>query len=174
MTEQTALEGLEPPTPAAPVSLEPVELEIVRQCHFKAKGEGKRGCGRCGAPKWDVTHIGAPPSINLLGSGNPQAYQGMKARWQALLSDHLRASGLPTGLERVLVEGQITFPDRGRRDQGNYRVLLEKALGDALKVGGWLDDDDWSRYEFGGLAYAYERGVSRTRLIIFPSVASSG
>jgi hypothetical protein len=122
MTEQTALEGLEPPTPAAPVSLEPVELEIVRQCHFKAKGEGKRGCGRCGAPKWDVTHIGAPPSINL----------------------------------------------------GNYRVLLEKALGDALKVGGWLDDDDWSRYEFGGLAYAYERGVSRTRLIIFPSVASSG
>jgi hypothetical protein len=27
----------------------------------------------------------------------------------------------------------------------------------------------WSRYEFGGLAAAYEKGVSRTRLMVFGS-----
>jgi hypothetical protein len=35
--------------------------------------------------------------------------------------------------------------------------------------GGWLADDDWARFEFGGLAASYEKGVSRTRLLLFPS-----
>jgi hypothetical protein len=67
------------------------------------------------------------------------------------------------------VEGQCTFPDRTRRDQGNHRFMLEKAMGDALVAGGWLEDDDWSRYEFGGLSAVYEKGVSRTRLMVFGS-----
>jgi hypothetical protein len=46
--------------------------------------------------------------------------------------------------------------------------MVEKAMGDALTTGGYLEDDDWSRYEFGGLAYRYEKGVSRTRLLVFP------
>ena len=66
----------------------------------------------------------------------------------------------------------ITVPDRKRRDQGNHRFLLEKALGDALVAGGWLDDDDWARYEFGGLQMVYERGVSAMRLFVFPSEAA--
>jgi hypothetical protein len=166
--------------------VEPVEIEILRTCAFKKKGtetvttnkrdgtvetrEVKRqGCARCGKPKQDESHIGAPSSLNALGSGNPQIYMGMKSRWQALLLARLEASGLPKPLGRVLVEGEATFPDRIRRDQGNYRVLIEKALGDALTEGGWLEDDDWTRYEFGNLAYVYERGVSRTRLMLFPS-----
>jgi hypothetical protein len=48
---------------------------------------------------------------------------------------------------------------------------VEKALGDALVEGGWLEDDDWSRFEFGGLAAVYERGVSRTRIMVFPTAA---
>jgi hypothetical protein len=68
----------------------------------------------------------------------------------------------------VLVEGECTFPDRHRRDQGNHRFMVEKAMGDALTTGGYLEDDDWSRYEFGGLAHRYEKGVSRTRLLVFP------
>lgn len=189
------------PSPTVP-ALEPVELEIVRACHFKAKplacrdckAERRRatkstpcehcgskalpikrqGCARCGAAKGDRSHVGAPPSLNVLGSGDPAIYMGMKARWQEHLVELLDASGLPRGLAYVLVEGEITFPDRGRRDQGNFRVLIEKALGDALVhgwdgvPGGWLEDDDWTRFEFGGLAYRYEPGVSRTRLMIFP------
>lgn len=198
------LSGFPSPTTAR---LEPVELEIVRACHFKAKplscrdckadrrkatksapcehcGSAakpikRQGCQRCGAAKGDGAHIGAPPSLNVLGSGDPAIYMGMKARWQEMLAALLDASGLPRGLAYVLVEGEITFPDRGRKDQGNFRVLVEKALGDALVdgwedvPGGWLEDDDWTHYEFGGLAYRYEPGVSRTRLLIFPRSGSA-
>jgi hypothetical protein len=80
----------------------------------------------------------------------------------------LEASGLPKGLRRVVVEGEVSFPDRAKRDQGNYRVLLEKVLGDVLVDGGWLDDDDWDRYEFGNLQRRDEGRVSRTRLMLFP------
>jgi hypothetical protein len=52
--------------------------------------------------------------------------------------------------------GLCCFPDRIRRDQGNFRYFIEKALGDALVAGGWLEfgglaDDDWDHYEFGGM-----------------------
>lgn len=186
---------------------EPVELVIERRCHFKArplvcracKAErrkaGKRGecehcgstakplqrqgCATCGEAKGDPMHFGAPPSLNVLGSGDPMHFQAIKERWQALFAAELACSGLPRGLERVMVEGEATFPDRTRRDQGNYRVLIEKALGDTLVsgggdiAGGWLEDDDWTRYEFGNLAYRYERGVSRTRLWLFPALADA-
>jgi hypothetical protein len=95
-------------------------------------------------------------------------YANLKMLWGELLADALAESGLPQGLAAVMVEGEATFPDRGRRDQGNYRFLLEKALGDALTTGGYIEDDDWQRFEFGNLTYRYERGVSRTRLMIFP------
>lgn len=155
--------------------LQSVEIVIQRACHFKKKEGKKRGCQRCGLAKGHVAHIGAPPSLNVFGGGPTRVYLGMKQTWQRLLTTKLEESGLPRGLQRVVVEGEVTFPDRGRRDQGNFRVLLEKALGDALvrgyedMEGGWLADDDWLSYEFGGLAYNYEHGVSRTRLLLFPS-----
>jgi hypothetical protein len=187
--------------------IEPVEIEVLRACHFKAKplicrekGCGaerarkdkkapcpacgsdrkpiqRQGCARCEAGKHDPSHYGAPPSLNVLGSGDVFTFQRIKEEWTALLALRLEASGLPRGLGRVVAEGEATFPDPRRRDQGNFRVLLEKALGDVLVngceaegiAGGWLKDDDWTRYEFGGLAYAHEPGVSRTRLMLFPA-----
>jgi hypothetical protein len=161
--------------------LEPVFIEHVRECHFKAKPTEtvagrtvkRRGCARCGRGKHDPAHYGAPPSLNVLGSGDPMAYQEAKRRWSAILHLLLEASGLPKGLEHVLVEGEATFPDRARRDQGNYRVLIEKALGDVLTAGGWLADDDWGSYEFGNLTYSYEKGVSATRLMLFPTLPTA-
>ena len=47
----------------------------------------------------------------------------------------------------------LRFPARRRRDSGNYRVMLEKALGDALVEGGWLPDDTPEHYEFGGVTF---------------------
>ncbi len=207
-TPVAPLDGFPAPVMSRPAALEPVELEIVRACAFKAKALAcrdckadrrkakngtpcehcgstvkpikRQGCARCGAAKGDRSHIGAPPSMNAFGSGDPALYMGLKIRWQSLLADLLNESGLPRGLAQVMVEGEVTFPDRGRRDQGNFRVLLEKTLGDALVggwedvPGGWLDDDDWSRYEFGNLAYRYEAGVSRTRLMLFPRGPQNG
>lgn len=110
-----------------------------------------------------------PPSLNAFGSGNRWKFITEKKAWQQRLLAQLADCGLPTGLKRIVVEGIITFPDRRRRDQGNYRFMIEKALGDALTQGGWLEDDDWTRYSFGGLEAVYEKGVRRTRLILFPA-----
>lgn len=113
--------------------------------------------------------MGAPPSFNPLGSGNVHLYQHIKRQWEDRFLILLVEAGMPC-CERVVVEGEATFPDRTRRDQGNFRMLIEKALGDALVRGGYLEDDDWSHYSFGDLAYRYEKGQSATRLMLFPSI----
>jgi hypothetical protein len=189
-------ERLDVPEPEPP-RLEPVLLEQVRLCHFKAKGCGRcglartnrahtsgacefqrrNGCARCGGNKGDPVHFGQPPSYNAMASGvgasSPMIYATMKAKWQEIFDGLLRASGLPRGLARVFAEGEVTFPDqREDRDQGNFRVVIEKALGDALEAGGWLPRDDWSHYEFGGLTQRYQRGESATRVYLFPTAAA--
>ncbi len=146
--------------------LQPVEITHVRDHAFVKRSQ--RGCGECGKAKTHPDHHGYPPSMNLLGSGNQFAFRAMKQAWQDRLAELLGDAELPTGLDRVVVEGVLTVPDRVRRDQGNHRFMLEKALGDALVEGGWLDDDDWTRYEFGGLSLRYEKGVAAMRLIVFP------
>jgi hypothetical protein len=149
---------------------EPVEIVLTQHHAYKSKGKNTRGCAVCNEAKLHPDHLGAPTSFQAsVGSGSQFAYQAMKKAWQALLLERLQASQLPQRLARVLVEGQCTFPTRARRDQGNHRFMLEKALGDALVQGGWLEDDDWERYEFGGLSAVHERGVSSLRLLIFPS-----
>jgi hypothetical protein len=148
-----------------------------------------------------IRYDDTPPSFNVLGTrGNPHILLREKQRWEqifiALLTGvpdtlmqvrkpgttgttdrsyfdvHVQRWGdLPQPCERVTVEGQCTFPDRRKRDQGNYRVLIEKALGDALQIGPWLADDSWDQYEFGGLQARYERGVRRLELTLFATAA---
>lgn len=150
-------------------SLQPVEILHVREHPFKKRD--KRGCDTCQGPKASMLHVGAPPSLNIIGatgSGNRFVYQAVKHAWQSRLIELMKEEGLPTGLSKVMAEGQVCFPDRTKRDCGNYRYILEKALGDALVEGGWLKDDSWDFYSFGGLEYTYQKGVSWTRLMLFP------
>lgn len=58
------------------------------------------------------------------------------------------ASGLPRGQERIEAWATLRFPTRGRRDEGNFRWMLEKALGDALTNGRWLADDSTEQFRF--------------------------
>ena len=178
----------------ASMGLEPVMIEIVRECHFKAKPcktcgrphsahrpfdgvcDGWRrqnGCARCARNKGDRAHFGQPPSYNSIGGGRGTGAAAMVGAnlmqaWKEIFVDLLESSPLPKGLARVFVEGEATFPDRTRRDQGNCRVVIEKALGDALKDGGWIEDDRWEMYEFGQLTMVVEPGRSALRLMVFP------
>jgi hypothetical protein len=168
---------------------EPVELLIERDHAFRKKkpdaATGKRriGCEVCGRGRNHRDHMGAPPSMN---SGNhsmqPMAYQALKHAWQDAFADLLEASGLPRGLESVSVEGLVGFPTRAVRDGGNFRWMIEKALGDALVsgsdnvAGGWIEDDCFfpvCRYEFGGLQAVHAPGRSWLRLMILPRAATS-
>lgn len=128
-------------------------------------------CANCDLPKAHHDHLGQPPSWNIFGSGSPRAWQGVKSSWSSVLKGVIEESGLPKGLSRVLVEGEVVFPrpmtDKGP-DQGNFRAPLEKILGDVLEEGGWIPNDNWACYEFGNLTFRHQPGVSATRLTIMP------
>lgn len=157
---------------------QPVELTI-RQAHaFKKKPprwdekKGRQvqpaGCAVCGTAKTAIRHYGTTPSVNVFLAKDIQVYRSIKAAWEGELLRLLRLTELEP-CERIVVEGVMCFPTRRRPDQGNHRFLLEKALGDALVTGGYLPDDTWDRYEFGGLNHAYEAGQAWTRVLLFPS-----
>jgi hypothetical protein len=87
------------PDPAAALA-EPVMIEIVRHHAFEKRA--KRGCAVCGRAKTHIEHAGAPPSMNVLGSGNQFAYQAHKKAWQEALIEP-RAGGLPSPAWRACV-----------------------------------------------------------------------
>lgn len=147
--------------------MEPTELLIHRACRFKKKPAGL-GCLHCGKAKSHADHLGAPPSLNVLGSGNKFLYQGFKNAWGAVFAAKLKEACFPL-CNRVVVEGAVCFGDRQKRDQGNYRFILEKALGDTLVSEGYLPDDTWEQYTFGGLELIYVPRQSFTRLLLFPA-----
>lgn len=112
-----------------------------------------------------------PPSLNVIaGRGSRFAFAGAKRRWQTDLGLLLMAEALPRGLDRVEASAVLSFPTRRRRDEGNFRALLEKALGDALVEGGWLPDDTPDRFRFGAVTFA--TGPARTELELRVAVRS--
>ena len=123
-----------------------------------------------GAPvQVEVSVDRCPPSLNdVAGQGTRYRWIAAKKLWYRDLAPALAAAGM-VRCDTVYVEGLITFPNRRKRDQGNYRAPLEKFLGDALQRGGYLPDDDWAHYQFGDLQAGYEKGVSRTQLVLFCS-----
>jgi hypothetical protein len=150
-------------------------VEIVHRPHhsYKKGPKGSRGClavlengVACREAKSNPVHH--LPTMNETLTQGWQVYQGALKHWKPWLIGALEASGLPRGLESVLVEGMCCFPTKAHPDQGNHRAFIEKAMGDALQDGGWIPEDTWERYEFGNLAYRYEKGVRWTRLRVFP------
>jgi hypothetical protein len=153
----------------------PVEILHTPDHSYVAPPDGFKGCkaidggGKpCNKARMHPLHN--LPTLNLFGSGNHwQTYQGAKKHWSIWLTDALEASGLPKGLESVLVEGRLCFPTRRQRDQGNHRYFIEKVLGDVLEEGGWLVNDSWDHFEFGNLAKLYAKGERWLSLRLFPN-----
>jgi hypothetical protein len=93
---------------------------------------------------------GTPPSLNAVGLHSHWT-KGRKAKqdWERWLMIALLEQRVPKGLKRVEATATIRFKQKRRRDEGNHRVLIEKALGDVLQSGGWLPDDVPEYYRFG-------------------------
>ena len=110
-----------------------------------------------------IRYDDVPPSLNTTGTrGSHWVATRLKKRWQTTLEGLLMGSGLPRSLERVEASAFLRFPVRRVRDEGNYRWLLEKSLGDALVNGGWLVDDSSVRFRFGRVEFEGEPGSART------------
>lgn len=130
-----------------------------------------QGCAVCNRSKILPTHHGCPPSFNVFGSGaNRFRWQDHIQMWKARWIELVEESGLPKGLAGISYEADITFDRRvGRgRDQGNFRVLLDKSLGDALQSGGWIQNDKWENFDAGELTHQITPGVACISLVLMP------
>lgn len=156
------------------------ELVHVRNHEFITKSGARHGknarCAICNRGETTVVdHYGFPPSSRVLGSGDRFAYQTMKQMWQEQWIYLLERTDFPRGLGFIRAEGTITFGDRSHRDQGNFRFMIEKSLGDALqearyfksKKNGKPGEDDWAHFSFGDLHYNYEKDHEQLIIRLF-------
>jgi hypothetical protein len=102
-----------------------------------------------------------PPSLNRFGSvggGTYYLYTRLKKEWQQTLGVALMAAGVPRGMGKVTATATMRFSTRRKRDEGNFRFMLEKVLGDTLVNGGWLEDDTEGAFTFGAVTFDPEVG----------------
>ena len=92
-----------------------------------------------------------PPSFNKVGLHSHWSV-GRKAKqdWEQWLLIALLEQRVPKGLASINASATIRFKERRRRDEGNFKPLIEKALGDVLQ-NGWLEDDTPELYRFGAV-----------------------
>jgi len=106
------------------------------------------------AVKCELQLGGTPRSLNAVGSrGSWRAFHKEKKRWQDDLYYSLIAARVPLNCKRIDARATLHFATNRRRDEGNYRSLLEKALGDALQMGGWIEDDTPEFFSFKELTF---------------------
>jgi hypothetical protein len=107
-----------------------------------------------------------PPSMNTNAiRSNWRGFHKHKKHWQGLLGMLLLKEQVPRGATHVRANAALQFKVRRKRDEGNFRVLIEKALGDALQEVGVIADDTPEFYEFGTVALLDE-DVNRTTIVI--------
>lgn len=101
-----------------------------------------------------------PPSLNTWLSGHWRVRERTKATWQREITFRCRAAGLRR-CERIEATAVFRFPDRRRRDTGNFAATLEKCLGDALQPD-FIPDDDAKRFYMRDARIDTEVGPRRT------------
>lgn len=162
------------------IEIEPVRLARARECNVFSGMKIPHGtktrtiCKTCRYAKSNLIHHAFPASTRTWGSGgNRGAYQTENDAWQAIFLDLLEKSGLPTGLKRVSVEAEYTWPKKMRIDKDNFRYPCSKFLGDALQAGGYIEDDNWDeenrvwRFSFDEIIPSFEKGIEQMVLTIF-------
>lgn len=172
------------------LAVEPLDLDGFWQPHHYVGRRGKRlKCEACGAAYVNglgerfkrgdphavppMIHHAYPESTRVGGSGSDiHAYQNANKAWQHIYGQLLGAAELPQPMTHALVEGEWTFPQwfGSGPDQENFRYPCSKFLGDAFQAGGWLLNDRWDAFEFGGATIRIEPRTRRLRLIVFPTV----
>lgn len=95
-----------------------------------------------------------PPSLNrVAGHGSHWPWTRAKKAWQEDIAYALVLNKIPRNAKTVGAVATMRFATTHKRDEGNFRALLEKCLGDALVNGGWLPDDTPEHYVFGEVTF---------------------
>lgn len=110
--------------------------------------------------KYELSLPDVPPSLNRVGSRGKShwPYTNAKKKWEGMFFIALLEVKVPKGLLTVDASAVLRFKSKRRRDEGNFRMLLEKALGDILVTGGWLQEDTPDFYAFNSVEFSEETG----------------
>lgn len=109
---------------------------------------------------------GTPPSYNVTAGAHWQKVRRHKKRWQEDCATALMVAGVPRNLGSALVSVRMEFTQRRKRDEDNFKVIIAKALGDALASGGWLPDDTPEHYRFGAVELVAPAPEAKTLITI--------
>jgi hypothetical protein len=71
---------------------------------------------------------GTPPSFNVTAQAHWTKHRKAKREWQNWLGIALMSAAVPRNLLCVEATASLVFKQNRRRDEGNFRVILEKAL----------------------------------------------
>lgn len=105
-------------------------------------------------PRATLSIPGTPPSLNQVGYRSHWSVgRREKQKWEGFLAIALMEQRVPRGLKSVFASAELRFKQKRRRDEGNFRALLEKALGDVLQTG-WLPDDTPEYFRFGAVEFS--------------------
>jgi len=112
-------------------------------------------------PEHELHIPGTPPSLNRLSHSHWTKFARFKKDWQGFIFIALLDAKVPKHLGSVKASAVLRFNQNRRRDEGNYRATLEKALGDALQLG-WIPDDTPDHFQFTDLTFDEEKGKPLT------------
>lgn len=123
-----------------------------------------------------LEYADTPPSMNTnVGKGHWRNFRDEKKRWEGIFCGRLMQARPPKGALHVKASATLRFPSRRKRDEGNFRTIIEKAVGDALQLMGVIEDDGPEFFEFERVVFEEECGPARTvvNLIVLIERASS-
>lgn len=104
-----------------------------------------------------------PPSFNRAGmSGSRWKLVRAVKDWRELFGALMMEARVPRECKLVVATATLTFPSRRRRDAENFRVVLSKALGDALQDYGAIPDDTAEFYRLADVVLEVRPGMSNT------------
>lgn len=111
----------------------------------------------------------SPPSLNAASLGSRGAHMKFhrtKKHWEGMFVIALMQAKVPKKLVRVHATAVCRFASKRKRDEGNFRFMVEKALGDALQINGNLADDTPDQFTFGALTFNPEKGTPLTKVTL--------
>jgi Holliday junction resolvase RusA-like endonuclease len=118
--------------------------------------------------RYVLTHGAVPRSFNETRTAHWRAAQREKKEWQEVFCRLIMLQRVPSLSNggQLAASATLRFPKRRRRDEGNYRTPVEKALGDALTAMRVLPDDTPEHWRFDRLTIEEHPGPARTQVVL--------
>lgn len=114
-----------------------------------------------------LKYADTPPSMNTnVGKGSWRNFHREKKKWEGIFGMLCLKERVPKNCTVVKAKIFLRFRVTRKRDPGNFRTLIEKALGDALQTVGIIPDDTAAYFEVEEVVLAMAPGPALTSVTL--------